>query len=723
MTTLSLSRRQALVGMGVVAGSLVIGVDIARGATVSGAPGALGSFISIAPDGAVTIVCPGSEMGQGVYNSLPRLVAEELDCDWALVSVRQAWADPAFINPRAGKQRTANSESIAGYFLPLRKAGAAARQMLLLAAAEQWNVDVAALSTAAGVISHGDRKASYGELVAAASRHAVPKDPPLKPTSEFKLIGKVLPRKDLQAKVDGSAIYGIDVKLPGMLVAALKLAPHPDCEVTGFDAEAALAQPGVVAATKVPGGVAVLASGFWRARQAAEMVTLKHSPSPSRGLNDAGIAARLSAALDTGKVLPFPDFDTKSVPPKMIPANPAAVAEAFKSAAHVETLEYEVPYLAHAALEPLCCTVHIQPDQVRVVGPLQDPERSRKVAADLTGMPIEKVHVDVTFIGGGFGRKWPVDFVAVAVEAAKAGKGRPVKTIWTREQDFAVDQFRPAFKARTRIAYGADKRIAAMYSRIAGQSIWRYQKRPGIPGVADPSVAGLLIYDRYRFPNKQIEFAETEFGIPVGYWRSVTFSQNSFFGECAIDAAARHAGVDPYRFRRELLEGDERLLAVLDRAAEMIGWDRPRAAGTGLGIALSYTGNAFCAQAAEVDTTGGKLSIKRIVSAFDCGLIVDPVTVAAQIEGGVVFGLQAALWGEIGFADGMPIQANYDTYRMPTLAEIPEIETALIKSEAAPGGAGELGTPGVAPAICNAIAAAGHAPPKRLPLVKDWTLA
>ena len=603
----------------------------------------------------------------------------------------------------------------------MRTAGAAARQMLVQAAAKRWDADPARLTTAEGVVLFGNQSLAYGELVKDAALLDIPADPPLKKPADFTLIGKALPRKDLQAKVDGTAIYGIDVRLPNMLVAALKLAPHPACTINGFDAGDALAREGVEEAVPVPGGVAVLASGSWRAREAADLVVLDHSPSPTQGLDDQAISARLDAALDQQEALPFPDFDTTSVPPKMIPADPVAVERAFSSAAHVATSEYEVPYLAHAALEPLCCTVRIGSKDVLVVGPIQDPERARVIAAELTGMPLENVRVEVTFIGGGFGRKWPVDFVNVAVHAAKAGNGRPVKTIWTREQDFAVDQFRPAFKVRTQTAFGPDREIAAMRSRIAGQSIWTYQQRPGIPGVADPSVAALLIYDRYRFPNKQIDFVETDFEIPVGYWRSVTFSQNSFFGECAIDAAARYAGVDPYRYRKDLLGDDARLIALLDRAAQMIGWDNARPAGSGIGMAITYTGNAFCAQAAEVNVSGGQLAIKRIVSAFDCGTIVDPVNVEAQIEGGVIFGLQAALWGEINFADGTAVQANFDTYRMPLLFEMPTIETALITSEEAPGGAGELGTPGVAPAICNAIADAGHEPPRRLPLAKDWT--
>ena len=717
-----LVRRDVLKGLGLAVGTLVVSLP-QIGCAQASTPVDFGPFVAIDPSGEVTIVCPGSDMGQGIYDSLPRLVAEELDCDWQLVRVRQAYANPAFQNPIAKKQRTANSESIAGYYMMLRRTGAAARQMLLLAAAERWDVDIAQLETTLGVVSGAGNSAGYGELTEAASRFPIPEDPPLKSKDAFNLIGKPLVRKDLSTKVNGSAIFGIDVRMPGMLVAALKLAPHPACEITAFDAEAALASPGVVGATKVNGGVAILANSFWEAKSAADQVSIRYNQSPAGQIDDAEIEMRIWAALDSTEAMIFPDFDTTSVPPKMNPPNPAVVEQAFANAHSVETADFEVPYLAHAALEPLCCTAQLTAQGLTIIGPLQDPERARVIGAELAGLPIEKVTVEVTFIGGGFGRKWPVDFVAVAVQAALAANGRPVKTIWTREQDFAVDQFRPAFKARTSTAFDAEGKIAAMRSRIAGQSIWTYQQRPGIPGVADPSVAGLLIYDRYRFPNKYIDFVETDFGIPVGYWRSVTFSQNSFFAESAIDMAAIHAGADPYLYRRELLSGDERLTTVLDRAARMIEWDRAREPGTGVGIAITYTGNAFCAQAAEVTIEDGTLSIARIVSAFDCGTIVDPLNVEAQIEGGSIFGLQAALWGEVGFEGGQPVPQNFDSYRMPLLFEIPEIETALIESDQPPGGAGELGTPGVAPAICNAIAAAGGARPKRLPLSRDWTIA
>lgn len=708
-------------------GVLVLGATRA-GAVSRALPAAaeLGVYVGIAENGAVGIVSPASEMGQGAYDVLARLVAEELDCDWASVTVLAPWADERFRNPIPNIQRTANSETVSGYYLPLRKAGAAAREMLLAAAAQQWGVEPASLTTADGRITHAASKRSlgYGQVAAAAANLPVPANPRLKDAKDFKLIGKSIPRKDIAAKVFGTAEFGADVYEPGMVTAMLALAPHPMCKVTKVDAAAALKMPGVIKTVPVDAGVAVIADSYWRARKASEAIVLTYDPAPTAGLSDAVIGERYAEALKTVEGQIFPEFDFSVKPPRFAYPDRAKIAATLENADQVLDMTYDVPHLAHAAMEPLVCAAKLTPEGLLVRGPLQAPEVSRQVAAEVAGLPIEKVRVEMTYLGGGFGRKWASDFVRVAVQAAMGMPGRMVRTIWTREQDFAVDQFRPAFRARTRAGLSATGDIVGMHSQITGPSIWRYQKRQLIPGMPDPTVAGSLIYDRYKFPDKLIEFHETDLGIPAGYWRGVTLTQVAFFAESVIDEIAAATKQDPYQLRRKLLSGprQERLLAVMDKAAEMIDWDKPGEANVGRGLAIAYSPNSFVAMSAEVEVAERQLKVRRIACAFDCGRIIDPATVEAQISGGIVFGLQSVLWGEVPFEDGKPQVQNFGDFRMPLIADTPPIDVHLVRNEHAPAGAGEASTPLVAPAICNAIARAGGPRVRRLPLSKSFDI-
>lgn len=721
----NLSRRGFVSGLGFGIGALVLGtVAEAAGATGYAGPSRFGAMLGINAEGRVTVVCPSTEMGQGTHEALARMIAEELDCDWATLTVRLPWADPAFANPLARKQLTANSMTVMGYYLPLRKAGAAARAMLVEVAARRMGVPSSALVTRAGVVSHPatGRTLGYGALAAEAATLPVPADPPLKPIKDFAVIGSTGVRKDLLAKVTGTAEFGIDVNEEGMLVAALVLAPHPAASFEPQGVEAARAMPGVVAVVRVQGGMAVIADRFWKAKRAADAITLTITDSPIAGLDDAGIYARLQAAFTNVAPLEFPDIDLSVFPPKATHADKPAVEAALKTAPRRIERSYEVPYLAHATMEPLVCAARLRDGELLIRGPLQDPQSARESAATLAGLPLDRVRVEVTFVGGGFGRKWSTDFVVPAIEAARAVPGRMVKVIWTREQDFMADQYRPAFAVRSVAAVGADGAITAMHSRIAGESIARYHHRtgpPGLKGLADPSVAALLIYQVYDFPNKLIEFHPAPVGLPVGFWRSVTMSQNAFFAESMIDEVARETGQDPYRMRRKLLNGHPRLTPVLDRAAQMIDWDGPRRKGTGRGIAFSYGEANFCAIAVEVEVKRRKLAIKRIACAFDCGLMIDPTSVEGQLTGGIVFGLQAAMWGEMHFADGRTTIGNFSDYRMPMLADIPPIEVSLMPGSDRPGNAGEASTPVIAPALVNAIADAGGPRIRRLPIARE----
>lgn len=723
----NISRRRFIGALGLGAGALVVGAPLAGSARAATGAAAFGAMLAIAPDGAVTFVCPSSEMGQGTQEALARLVAEELDCDFDRLAVRLPWADPAFNNPAARRQLTANSMTVTGYDAMLRKAGATARAMLVQAAAARLGVSPAELGTSNGEVRHAAsaRTLGYGELAEAASALPVPAEVTLKAPSEFKLIGQRRPRKDLVAKVTGRAEFGIDVHEDNMLVAALVLAPHPKATFTAQGADKARAMPGVVAVAPVSGGLAVLADRFWRAKTAAETITLEIGASPIAGLNDASLARMLDEAFDKVAPQPFPNIVPGAWPPKLERADKAAVASAIGGAARKLERAYSVPHLAHATMEPIVCSAKITPDGLLIRGPVQDPEASRKLGAALTGLPLDKVRCEVTFLGGGFGRKWGTDFVGVAVEAAKAAPGRLVKTIWTREQDFAWDQFRPAHAVRSTVGLGAKGEVLAVHSRISGESLMAYHRKPPIPGfegLADANAAAQLIYGAYDFPSKLIEFHPAPLEVPVGFWRSVTMSQNAFFAESLIDEIARDTKQDPYRFRRAHLAGQARLLAVLDKAAQMIGWDKPRPKGTGRGIALCYSESNYCAQAVEVSVKGKQLAIKKIACAFDGGLMIDPVSVEGQITGGIVFGLQAALWGEVHFDSGKPTAQSFSDYRMPLLADVPPIEVALMPGSDRPGNCGEASTPVVAPALVNAIADAGGPRIRALPIARVLTV-
>jgi CO/xanthine dehydrogenase Mo-binding subunit len=681
------------------------------------ANGVFNVYLELTPDNEVFITNPQTEMGQGVHDALAKIIADELDADWARVTVRAPYFDEGFINPVTKRQRTANSESVTVYFELLRKLGATARGALIEAAALRWNVPPEECSTRPSEVVHvaTGRRLGYGELAAAAAALAVAtpaRNPRLKAPADWRLIGTATPRKDTPAKCDGSAIYGIDVRLPGMVYAALCRSPAVDAKLIDFDRAAVLGLPGVIDAFAIPDGVAVIADSTWRARRAAERVQARFDSSRSAGVEQKKIRERMRAALaDDASALPARSF------PPAPPPDRAGMEAALAGAAKRVEFEYEVPFLAHAALEPLCCTAYVHEGGCEIWAPSQNPDQAHAAAMQITGLPRERVRFNVTFVGGGFGRKWDNDFVIQAVQIAKAVPGRPVKLTWTREQDFEHDRYRPAHRVRTRVGLGADSSVAAIHSRIAGISMWKYQGRPAAPGFGDLFATGALIDPHYRFPHTYIDFAETDLPIPVGTWRSVSLSMNGFFSESAVDEIAAITRQDPYRFRRELLAHDPRAVAVLDLVAEKSGWGGPLPKGRGRGIAITFGFASICAQVVEVTVAKGKLKVDRIVCAFDCGTIVDPRNVEAQIEGGMVFGLSAALNGEVSFADGGAEQHNFDTGPLLRFQECPRFEVYAVSSTEKPSGAGELSVPPVAPALTAAIHAASGRRIRRLPVL------
>lgn len=729
--TLMISRRNFLHVSGLSAGGLLIGCStldevpaaaadasdrLLAAASPPEAVASFGAYIEITPDNRVLIVTPQSEMGQGVHDGLPRIVAEELDADWALVTVRMPWADDRFINPITKRHRTANSESTMVYFELLRRAGASARQMLLDAAAAHWQVPVAELTAERSFVLHAAsvRRASFGELAAAASTLAPPATPRLKSPQQFALLGRTLPRTDTPAKCDGSATFGIDIREPGMLYAALRRSPAVTSRILRFDRDAALAIRGVFDAFEIPDGIAVVAGSTWQATQAAEKLDVTFDDSAAITADSKALHASMvnSLANDAAAMPGRPAFGG---PPYSKEATLAAIA----AAPVRHEWQYEVPFLAHAALEPLCATVRVDADGCEAWVPSQQPDRARDALAQVTGLPRDRCKLHITFLGGGFGRKWEVDFVRQAAQIAVRVKGRPVKLMWTREQDFRHDRFRPAHIARTRVGLSRQGEILGMHSRTTGISMWKYQGRPAIPGYGDMFSGGLLINDRYDFPNKFVDIVDVDAPIPVGTWRSVSQSMNTFFSESAIDEIAHHTRTDRLALRLKLCGSDPRAQAVLKLAAEKAGWGRALPKGHGLGIAFAVGYDAYCAQVVEVKVEGRNLRIERIVCAFDCGMIIDPRAVEAQVEGGIVFGLSAARDGRITFEGGAARESNFHDSALIRIHETPRIEVHLLRTDHKAGGCGEASVPPVAPALASAVFAATGRRARQLPIIEN----
>lgn len=710
-----LTRRDFLMVAGTAAGGLMVGLPAAVDAgSPAAAGGRFGIYVEVTPDNRVRLAVPQSEMGQGVHDSLAKILAEELEADWRTVEILLPWADDAFVNPISKRQRTANSESVTIYYDLLRRAGAGAREMLVAAAAQRWNVAAAECAAAGSRVTHAGsrRTATYGELAALAATLPPPAEPRLKSPSDFRLIGRTIPRRDTPPKTDGSLQFGIDVRRPAMVYAALRRAPEVDAKLVRFDRDAALKLPGVIDAFAVTDGVAVVADSTWRAFKAAESLDAQFDASASREVAQEPMRRRMHAALDD---------DAAALPGRPAfggpPYDKAATLAAIDGAAKKLEFVYEVPFLAHAALEPLTCTAIVNPDSCEIWVPTQQPDRSLDAAVEITKLPKDKIRLNTTFIGGGFGRKWELDFLRQCVEIATKVPGRPVKLTWTREQDFRHDRYRPAHVVRTRAGLSADGRLVGLHSRITGINMWKQQKRPAIPGMGDVFALGLLINDLYAIPQRYADNVETNFPVPVGTWRSVSASMNVFFGESAIDDIAAASGRDPYEFRRELLAKSPRGLAVLDAAARAAGWGTPLPKGRGRGIAFNIGFGSYCAQVVEVTLTGKAVRVDRIVCAFDCGTVVDPRGLSAQLEGGIVFGLSAARNGRITFADGAAQETNFHQGPLLTMSECPRTEIVLVPSGEKPGGAGEASVPPVAPALAGAIVAAGGERPRRLPII------
>jgi isoquinoline 1-oxidoreductase beta subunit len=666
----------------------------------AGADAALTAWLRIGSDESITVIVDRSEMGQGVYTALPMLLAEELDVPLDVVRVMAAPVGDEYVSPGNGGQVTGTSNSIQESWQKLRLAGAQARVMLTAAAAKRWEVDASECRARDGAVwnARGERF-TYGQLAAAAAHLPIPKDVPLKSAREFKIVGRPVPRLDTPQKVDGSAEFGIDVKLPGMLYAALAQCPVLGGKVHRVDASAAEAIPGVRKVLSTDGGVIVVADHFWQALKGRAALRIDWAPGANDRLDNAAIGALLKKAAAAGRSLSArADGDA---------------ALALKSpGARVHRAVYTLPLLAHATMEPMNCTANVRADGCDLYVGTQVQKVAQTTAATAAGLAPEQVRVFTTLLGGGFGRRLDVDFIPAAVIASKA-VGAPVKLIWTREDDTTHDTYRPPALEEVSAAFDAEGKLAAWKLHIVSPSITA-RMFPPVTGV-DDSVIEYAVGYPYDVPNVAVEYTRQEVGVDVGYMRSVSHAINCFVIESFMDELAAAAHRDPLEFRLSLLAKKPRHARVLEAVARRAGWGSP-AAGRFQGIALMSGYDTYIAQVAEISVTDGELKVHKIFCALDCGQMVNPGIVAAQVEGGIVFGLSAALWGEITIERGKVQQSNFNTYRLLRHNELPVIDIDILASDEAPGGIGEPAVPLVAPAICNAIFAATGARLRALPI-------
>ncbi len=672
-------------------------------ATVEGA--ALNAWIHISPDDRVTIYIDKSEMGQSILTGLCMEAAEELECDWKQIRTEFAPADKVYINPQFGAQGTGASSATRTTWTPLRKAGAAARMMLIAAAAQKWGVEPSACQAENGVVVHraSKRRATYGSLANAAAKFPVPSEIPLKEPSQFQIVGKSTRRLDTPDKVHGRASYGIDVRQPGMLYAVVARCPVFGGKVASFAATQARAVPGVKQVIQISSGVAVLADNTWAAMEGRRALEVKWDEGSNANASSDSIRKLFADRVAQPGALGRKDGDAQ-----------AAIARA---ANKIEAV-YEVPFLAHATMEPMNCTAHVQADHCDVWAPTQNQTNTQNVAARISGLDPKNVFVHTTFLGGGFGRRFETDYVAEAVETSKAA-GAPVKVTWSREDDIQHDYYRTASYARFEGGLDAEGWPVAWINRIACPSL---MGRFG-PLKDDFDRRSIEICDTvpYDIPNILVDYHRAEAAIPIGFWRSVGASQNGFFLESFADELAAAGKKDPYEFRRRLLAKVPRHRAVLELAAQRAGWGTPAPAGRHRGIATVSSYFGYVAQVMEISVDREKRSLKihRVTCALDCGRAVNPSSLDAQCRGSIVYGLSAALQGEITIERGRVQQSNFNTYPVMRIREMPDIDVHIMPSEEAPTGAGEFMVPPVAPALCNAIFAATGRRIRRLPIRKE----
>jgi isoquinoline 1-oxidoreductase subunit beta len=711
-----ISRRQLLFASAAAGGGLLLGWEHEASAAVLAAPSKANQpafmpngFIRIGRDGKVTLIQCQVEMGQGTYTSMSQLLAEELEVGLDQVAIEHAPPNDAlYANPALGDQETGASTSVRMFYEPLRKAGAAARTMLVTAAARRWNVDPASCQASRGAVTHAatNRTLAYGALADDAAKLPVPEKVTLKDPKDFKLIGTPAKRVDSAGKVNGTTEYAIDVRLPGMKIATVAASPVVGGKLASIDDRKAKAIPGVRQIVRLDDAVAVVADNMWAAKRGLSALVLRWDDGPNGAISTADVARGLEEASKSAGV---------------VVRNEGDAAKAIAGAPNKIEALYEVPFLAHATMEPMNCTVDLRPERCEVWTGTQVLTRAHRGAAKEAGLPVEKVVIHNHYLGGGFGRRLEFDMVTQAVRIAKQVKG-PVKVIWTREEDIQHDVFRPHYMDRFSAGLGADGKPVAWTHRIVGPAILaRYLPAAFTKGIDLDGVDGAAQL-LYEIPSIRIEYVRHEEPVlNTGFWRGVGVTHNDFVIESFMDELAVAAKQDPVAYRRTLLRKSPRATAVLDAAAQAAGWGKPLPPGRGRGVSLLFSEwGSYLAQVAEVEVSkAGDVRVHRIVCAVDCGQVVNPDTVKAQIEGGIIFGISGALWGEVTLEKGRVQQSNFHDYRVMRIDETPAIEVILVRNGEKPGGIGEPGTAVTAPAVANAVFAATGKRIRKLPIERQ----
>ena len=656
----------------------------------------LGMWIRVLPDGTITLIVPSSEMGQGVNTSLSMILAEELEADWRSIKTETAPANSDYSNPESNSgQMTVGSASVKGFWEPLRKAGASAKLMLKMSAAQKWRVPFEECLAKSGYIFHinSSRKLSYGELAEAAGKLDIPSDAPLKNSKDYNLVGKPIQRLDIPSKTNGSAQFGIDVRLPEMMYASIRQSPVFGGEVLSFDEDAALNIRGVKKVIPIPNGIAVVADNTWRAEKGIKALNVKFKGGKTIGLESKDVQMQMLKALDS-------EGKTKLEENKTL------------------DLEYEVPFLAHSTLEPMNCTAHVTENFCKVWVPTQTQGGSKDAATEITGLDEEQIQIRTTYLGGGFGRRAETDFVKQALIIAKE-LGKPVQLTWTREEDMQHDFYRHASISRFQIGLGKDGSLSSWKNQLASPSILKRYFAPMSWFDIDPTSTEGADELPYAIQDFDFKYSIVDPGIPVGWWNSVGSSYNAFFTESAIDEAAHLAQKDPLDYRMKLLAGKPRFQNVLEKLAKVSQWGRALPKGYGLGISIHKTRGSISGAVIEVSTDPtGMLTLNKAWLAIDCGKVVNPDTVRAQMEGGFNMGLSACLGEEITLKDGRVEQSNFHDYHIMKLRSVPEISVEIIESGFEIGGVGELGPPLAAPTLVNAIFSSTGKRIRSLPLSK-----
>ena len=701
--TVSVNRRHFLKTSSALTGGLMMGVTLGLplATQAAGTMHTPNAWVHIADDNTITLLSARSEMGQGVYTSMPMLIAEELHVDLRKIKVTIAPPGKIYTNALLGAQITGGSTSVRDGWEKLRVAGAQVRTMLIAAAAEKWNVDASTLKAEMGmVIGANGKKASYGSLAEAASKLPVPEKVVLKDPKDFTIVGKPTKRLDTPFKVNGTAEFGIDVKLPGMVYASLEQCPVIGGTVKSFDAAKAKAMPGVIDVVQIPDGVAVVADSYWHAFKARQALTVQWDEGPVANISHVSMLEGIRKAAETGKLIP-------------IVAAKGDVASAMKGAGKMLKAEYVSPLLAHATLEPQNFTAHYKDGKCLLIGPTQFQQGAEGGVAAALGIKPEDITLKTTFLGGGFGRRLEVDFVVQAAQISKA-VGKPVKLLWSREDDTTHDFYRPMALNQLQAVLGSDGKPTALSFKLTSQSVT--QRAFGLPkDTLDPFMAeaGVMPYD---IANTQFDVVIHDSGLRVGYWRSVSHALNAFANESFVDEMAAAAGKDPYAYRMSMLEKQPRFAKVLKMAADNSGWSTPAPAGRFRGIALMEGYDTYMAQVAEISVKDKQITVHKVTVVADLGHMVNPDTVQAQIQSSVVFGLSAALNNQITLDKGRVQQTNFGDYPVLRMHEVPVVNITLIPSTEKPGGIGEPATALIAPAVANALFAATGKRVRNLPL-------